>query len=316
MFITIVLFNVFLVSCVWVFCKLTSGICKCSRHLVGKVAIVTGGNTGIGFETAKDLAERGARVILACRNEDRGTTAQNKIRNATGNNDVHFMKLDLASLSSVRAFVENITRTENRLDILINNAGINGSDIVKTGDGLVEGMQINHFGPFLLTYLLLPLLKNSAPSRIINVSSEAHYRAKLDIEDLNMDKKVEKTKSKYEMYSNSKLCNILMTTELSRKLEGTEVTCNALHPGVVNTDILEQIDVPIFKYVLPLVRSFFKTPWEGAQTSIYLAVSPDVKDVSGAYFRDCHIGSCSKEARDSELARKLWEKSVELVGLK
>ncbi|XP_059046730.1 retinol dehydrogenase 11-like [Achroia grisella] len=291
----------------------TLGICYSTKHIYGKVVIVTGGNAGIGYETAKDLAFRGGRIILACRNETRGITARDKIITETGNQDVHFRKLDLLSLKSVREFAEGILNTEKRIDILINNAGIYSSKFVKTEDGLLEGMQANHFGPFLLTCLLLPMIKASAPSRIINVSSVAHSSGKIDIDNLNMEKN--RSFKGHEIYCNSKLCNVLMANELTRRLEGTGVTANSLHPGVVNTEILNSVDNWIAKTALSMLKSQFKTPWEGAQTTIYLAVSPELEGVSGKYFADCHEEKSCKKSRDPELARKLWEVSEKLVHL-
>lgn len=315
--VAVIIFNVVLAAIVYVFNKLTCGFCNCSKHLVGKVVIVTGGNNGIGYETAKDLADRGARVILACRDQVRGITARDNIVAATGNEKVHYMPLDLSSLTSVRRFAEEILKNEKRLDILINNAGIYGSSNLKTEDGLLLGMQTNHFGPFLLTCLLLPLLKSTAPSRIINVSSKAHGRATLDIDNLNMEKETEKTFNKNRVYAVSKLCNVLFTLELSKRLQGTNVTANSLHPGVVNTDIIGDVDSKVIKIIVPFVRSFFKNQWEGAQTSIYLAVSPEVSNVSGKYFRDCRVVNVATEqARDTELARKLWDISEKLVKMR
>lgn len=220
-FIALIVFNVLLLIGLKVYCKLTYGINKCSKHLVGKVVIVTGGNAGIGFETAKDLADRGAKVIIGCRDEGRGTTARDKIILATGNKDVHYKKLDLASFASVRTFADEIIKTEKQLNIFINNAGVLEAKNVQSEDGLSLAMQINHFGPFLLTNLLLPLLKSSAPSRIINVSSMAHRFGKIDFDNLNLEKETEKSFSLMKLYSNTKLCNVLMTVELARVLQGT-----------------------------------------------------------------------------------------------
>lgn len=296
--------------------KLTQGINKSSKHLVGKVVIVTGGNAGIGFETSKDLADRGARVIIACRNEGRGNKARDQIIAATGNQDVHYRSLDLASLTSVRKFADDFNNTENRLDILINNAGVAEGDNVKTEDGLQLGMQINHFGPFLLTNLLLPKLKASAPSRIINVSSIAYRAGVVDFQNLNLEKETDETFSFMKLYSNTKLCNVYMTVELERQLKGTGVTVNCLHPGAVDTNILNGLEKPWVKYLYkPVFRFVSKTSWEGAQTSIYLAVSPEVNDVSGRYFSDCSEQKLTKVARDPEIARKLWEVSERLVKL-
>lgn len=311
---SLILLIIFTYALIYVYAKLSIGICKCSRHLVGQVVIVTGGNAGIGYETAKDFAERGARVILACRNESRGNAAKESIIRATGNSDVHFRHLDFASLSSVRRFVDEINRNENRLDILVNNAAINGSQNVKTDDGLLLGMQTNYFGPFLLTCLLLPLLKSSAPSRVVNVSSMAHGRAYLDLNNLNMEKETKETFNKGKVYAVSKLCNVLFSLELSKRLKGTGVTSNSLHPGVVDTEILNEIDSRLFHILKPLIKPLFKNQRQGAQTTIYMSVSPEVKDVSGKYFRDCKIADLSTEqARDSELARKLWKATEKLL---
>ncbi|XP_047984092.1 retinol dehydrogenase 13-like [Leguminivora glycinivorella] len=304
----------FLIFAFWAYTRITCGICKSSRHLVGKVVIVTGANAGIGFETAKNLAERGARVIMACRNEGRATVARDEIIAATSNLDVHYRHLDLASLKSVREFADNINNTEERVDILINNAAIYGSKLEKTEDGLLLGMQSNHFGPFLLTCLLLPKLKSSAPSRIINVSSIAHEKGIIDFDNLNGEKEMDETIHESKVYALSKLCNILMTVELARQLQGIGVTVNCLHPGVVVTEILNY--VPVIGHLLPILKYFFKDTWEGAQTSVYLAVAPEVASVSGRYFKDCREVKPSKSAQDVYVARKLWEVSEKIVKLK
>ncbi|KAJ8733300.1 hypothetical protein PYW08_001598 [Mythimna loreyi] len=316
MFIILLVLVVFIFVNIKVYYKLTTGICKCSNHLVGKVTIVTGGNKGIGYETAKNLAERGARVILACRNEGLGIAARDKIIKATGNTDVHYRQLDLSSLASVRAFADGVIKTEKRLDILINNAGVFEVDNVKTEDGLLLAVQTNHFGPFLLTNLLLPLLKTSAPSRIINVSSRAHGNGKVQFDNLNAEKETKESYSILNVYSNTKLFNILMTVELTQRLEGTGVTANSLHPGVVETEII-QLKSIWARMLLPPVKYLFKDSWEGAQTSIYLAVSREVDGVSGKYYVDCkETKVLTPLAEDKNLARKLWEVSEKLVGLK
>ncbi|CAH0725165.1 unnamed protein product, partial [Brenthis ino] len=279
--------------------------------MIGKVVIITGGNGGIGFETAKNLAERGARVIIACRSVRRAEDAIKKITEATGNKDVEYRHLDLASFRSVRKFSENILKTEQRLDVLVNNAAAGGLGNYKTEDGNHIGMQVNYFGTFLLTNLLLPILKSSAPSRIINVSSMIHKYAEMNFENLNM----EKYWSDYLVYANSKLYLNLMTIELSRRLQGTNVTVNALHPGVAATKNLRIIKTDI-------IRSFFKffitfmhlNVWEAAQTSIYLAVSPEVQNVSGRYFSNCKEEKPSKLSQDIEVAKRLWNETEKIVN--
>lgn len=314
--ISILILNIVIILGIKVFCKLTYGINKCSRHLVGKVVIVTGGNAGIGFETAKDLADRGARVIIGCRDAGRGTTARDKIISATGNKEVFYKHLDLASLASVRSFADEIIKSEKQLDILINNAGVLETTLSKTEDGLCTGMQINHFAPFLLTNLLLPLLKQSAPSRIITVSSTAHRYGTIDFDNLNLEKETEKSFGMWKLYSNTKLCNVLMTIELARLLEGTGVTANSLHPGAVDTSIANRfMNQPWMKWMkyLKYINFMVRNAWEGAQTPIYLTVSPEVSSVSGRYFAECREQDTGAAAKDTAVARKLWEVSERLV---
>ncbi|XP_047510477.1 retinol dehydrogenase 14-like [Pieris napi] len=309
LFISVITFFAVVVK---IYQKLTCGICYSSAHMVGKVVIITGGNCGIGLETAKNLAERGARVIIACRSIKRATEAKDEIIKATGNTEVVYRHLDLASLRSVREFCEKIYKTESRLDVLINNAGAGGLGNYKTEDGNHVGMQVNYFGPFLLTCLLLPLLKSSAPSRIVNVSSVMHKYADAEVnfENLNM----EKYWSDYLVYANSKLYLNLMTLELSQRLEGTGVTVNALHPGVCATNLFRNIKSRLIRRLVNLSVGFlYQSPWEAAQTSIYLAASRDVKDESGSYFSDCRKTKPSLLSQDAEIAKRLWTESEKLV---
>lgn len=307
---TLSLITTLILVVVKVYQKLSCGICKSSAHMVGKVVIVTGGNCGLGFETAKDLANRGARVILACRSVRRANAAVEKIVSETGNTDVQFRQLDLASLRSVKEFCDNIIKTEKRLDVLINNAGAGGLGNYKTVDGIHVGMQVNYFGPFLLTCKLLPLLKSSAPSRIVNVSSMIHKYGELDFENLNM----EKYWSDYLVYANSKLFLNLMTLELSERLQGTGVTVNALHPGVAATNIFRNIPNDFARRIVEKSIGFmFKGPWEASQTSIYLAVAPEVREVSGKYFSECRETKPSRLSLDSKEAKRLWAESERLV---
>ncbi|KAL0818894.1 hypothetical protein ABMA28_008210 [Loxostege sticticalis] len=288
--------------------KWSCGMCTSDARMTGKVVIVTGANTGIGFETAKDLARRGARIILACRDEGRGTTAMHKIIETTQNKNVVFKQLDLASLKSVRAFAEDVIRTEPAIHVLVNNAGTGKLDNSLTEDSLPIEAQINHFGPFLLTTLLLPLIKASAPSRIVNVSSLLHKVGKVDPESFH--KPAKNSIQHMRVYSNTKLANMLFTRKLSRDLEGSGVTVNCLHPGAVSTDIFRD------KYAISrfFIKLLFKTSFEGAQTSIYLAVAPELENVSGKYFVDCQEAVPSKSAVDDKLADELWELSERVVA--
>ncbi|KAG7483650.1 hypothetical protein MATL_G00040630 [Megalops atlanticus] len=212
--------------------------CKNTTKLHGKTVIVTGGNTGIGKTTALDLARRGARVILACRDQQRAEAAIRDIRRESGNNEVVYMHLDLASLKSVRSFAETFLQTEPRLDLLINNAGIFMSG--KTEDSFGMIFDVNHLGHFLLTLLLLERLKESGPSRVVNVASKAHYFGTIDFNCLSTHNELGVGTSGFEvfkLYSHSKLCNVLFTYELAKRLQGTNVTCYSLHPGAVKTEI-------------------------------------------------------------------------------
>ncbi|XP_023725002.1 retinol dehydrogenase 11 isoform X2 [Cryptotermes secundus] len=291
---------------------MTAGICRSQKQLNGKTAIVTGANTGIGKETALDLARRGAKVILACRDLKNGKIACDEIIARSNNSKVEVRHLDLSSLASVRKFAKDIISTETHLEILVNNAGAGGLGEKRTADGLQIGMQVNHFSPFLLTCLLVGLLKKSAPSRIVMVSSLVHKYAKFDLDNLNS----EKWFNDIQVYNCSKLANILVANELSRKLSGTGVTVNSLHPGVVGTDIMRRMPRFIYYIAKFMISLIFKNPEQGAQTSIYLAVSEDVEGVSGKYFSDCKEATVAKDALDVGLAKKLWEKSEVLVGLK
>lgn len=290
----------------------TTGVCNSGRRMDGKIVIVTGGNTGIGKETAKDLAGRGAKVILGCRDLVKGKQACDEIIRTTGNKQVEVRMLDLCSLKSVRDFAKNFIETEQRLDVLVNNAGAGGLKNVKSIDGLQILMQVNHFGPFLLTCLLVGLLKKSAPSRIVFVSSIMHKYAKLEVDNLNF----EKWFSHQQAYACSKLANVLMANEFARRLKETGVTVNSLHPGAVLTDIWRHFPKKLLAVLKPILKFYFKDSEQGAQTSVYLSVSEEVDGVTGKYFSDCKEMEMSKDAQDEGLAKKVWEKSEVLVGLK
>ena len=203
-----------------------------NAKITGKVVIVTGANTGIGKATVLDLAKRGGKIYLACRSEEKGIAALNEIKEATGNENLHFLALDLTSLDSVREFSKKFHELETRLDILINNAGLL-SPLERTKEGFEINMGVNHLGHFLLTNLLLDLLKVSAPSRIVVVSSDLHRVGNIDKENFNSDKSFA---GSVRAYGNSKLANILFTRKLSKMLQGTGVTVNSLCPGAVNTE--------------------------------------------------------------------------------
>ncbi|XP_060589448.1 retinol dehydrogenase 11-like isoform X3 [Ruditapes philippinarum] len=289
------------------------GKCTSDVDLSGKVAIVTGANTGIGFHTALDFARRNARVILACRDLVKGQMAVDKIQEETGNKNVLVMKLDLSLMKSVREFVKLFEEKETRLDILVNNAGMAGLPLTKTEEGFEVMFATNHFGHFLLTNLLMDLLKKSQPSRVVNVSSLAHNWSKgIDFENL----RAEKDYSIHNCYFDTKLANILFTRELARRTEWTGIYTSALHPGTVRTELLRHL--PLFlKFIGFFVKFFFKTPEEGAQTSIYCSISKDIEGVSGKYYVDCKEAEeqSSEMSKDMGVAKKLWEISEQYTGL-
>lgn len=245
----------------------------------GKIVVITGSNTGIGKETALEMAKRGAKVYLACRNPQRAEDARQEIVEKSNNVNVFAAELDLASMESIRKFVEKFKSQEQRLDVLINNAGLY-CPLQRTRDGFEMQIGVNHLGHFLLTNLLLDILKGSAPSRIVTVSSLLHMFGGIKKYDLNS----EKSYSNYSAYCQSKLANVLFTRALAKKLEGTGVTANCLHPGVVRTEFA-RYDTLLSFLLKPFSWILLRTPKSGAQTSIMLAIDPDLEKVSGKYFR-------------------------------
>ncbi|XP_051891498.1 dehydrogenase/reductase SDR family member 13-like isoform X1 [Pristis pectinata] len=285
--------------------------CRSDTSLKGKTAIVTGANTGLGKATALDLARRGARVILACRSKERAEPAVFDIRKKSGNNQVIFMHLDLASLKSVRAFAETFLQSEPQLHLLINNAGT--GSIGLTADGFNMAWGVNHLGHFLLTNLLLNRLKQCTPSRIIIISSLTYCMGKIDFSNLNTPG--EGFVSGLRNYSFSKLCSTLFARELANRLEGTNVTSYAVHPGFVFTEAFRELGLLIKLVFVPIGFLFFRTPTDGAQTAIYCAVQEGIEKFSGRYFADCEVQKVFPHARDDAVARKVWEISERMAGL-
>ncbi len=282
--------------------------------MTGKTVVITGGNSGIGLETAVALARAGANTVITARDEGRGTAAVTDIRSRSGSSDVGLVVFDLGSLASVRDGAAQIIERCPRIDVLINNAGLVLTERQETVDGYETTFAVNHLGPFLLTELLLDRIKASAPARIVNVSSTAHSTARrgLDFADLQSNNGYRAM----QVYGSSKLANIYFTTELARRLAGTGVTANCLHPGTVATGYGRDGDTKGFlAFGLSLIRPFLMTPEKGAQTSVYLASSPEVADVSGEYFVKCKARTPSKAAQDREAPGRLWEVSETLVAI-
>ncbi|KAM3608791.1 uncharacterized protein V6R79_004796 [Siganus canaliculatus] len=293
---------------------MAGGVCRSKAMLNGKTVLITGANTGIGKETAVDLARRGARVILACRDMDRANKAAAEIKKRSGNDNVVVKKLDLASLQSVRQLAKDVLASEERLDVLINNAGVMSCPKWQTEDGFEMQFGVNHLGHFLLTNCLLDLLKKSSPSRVVNVSSLAHERGQIYFDDINLEKDYKPWKS----YGQSKLANVLFTRELAKRLHGTGVTTYSLHPGVIRTELGRHFwpQIPLWKRVVYTPLMFFiKSPKEGAQTTIYCAVEESLQNESGLYYSDCSPKTAAPQGLDDEAAKKLWDVSASMVGL-
>ncbi|XP_034431547.1 retinol dehydrogenase 12 isoform X2 [Hippoglossus hippoglossus] len=285
------------------------GVCRSPARLDGKTVLITGANTGIGRETARDLVMRGARVIMACRDVEKGEEAAASIRAAYPDADVEVRELDLADTCSIRAFAQEFLREVNRLHILINNAGVMMCPYTKTIDGFEMHIGVNHLGHFLLTSLLIGLLKRSGPARIIVVSSLAHNFGWVRFHDLH-------SQGSYNSglaYCQSKLANVLFTRELARRLKDTNVTVNSVHPGTVNSDLSRHST--LMTIFMTFFSTFVKTPQEGAQTSIYCAVAEELHSVSGKHFSDCAPAFVAPQGRSEETARRLWDISCELLAI-
>ncbi|XP_071778254.1 dehydrogenase/reductase SDR family member 13-like [Centroberyx gerrardi] len=290
--------------------------CVSKAKLHGKTVIVTGSNTGIGKTTAIDLAKRGARVILACRSTQRGEAALHEVKTESGSNEVVFMQLDLGSLKSVHHFAETFLKTEPRLDLLINNAGIYMQG--KTEDGLGMMFGVNHIGHFLLTNLLLERLKECGPSRVVNVASVGHNFGTVDFDCLNTHKALGQGNSFMDglkIYCDSKLCNVLFTHELAKRLQGTKVTCYSLHPGAINSELARNTSSLFQTLMKPITSFFFKNTVQGAQTTLHCTLQEGLEPLSGRYFSNCTVRDVYPKAKDDAAAKKLWELSERLSGL-
>jgi NAD(P)-dependent dehydrogenase (short-subunit alcohol dehydrogenase family) len=277
----------------------------------GKICIVTGANSGIGKETALGLAQMGARVVMVCRNAEKGKAALEEIRRESGSSQVDLLIADMSSQASVRALAEQIQREYPRLDVLVNNAGGAAPGHTLSADGIEMTLATNHLGAALLTLLLLDLLKASAPSRIVNVSStEAQSPSRLDMNDLQFERR---KYSAVAAYRQSKLLMNAFTFELARRLAGTGVTANCLHPGAVATNIWSAI--PIGKLIVALGKPFMLNSKQGAAVSLYLATSPEVAQVSGEYFVKSKPAKSNPLSRDPRLMAEVWLCTEKMTSL-
>jgi len=272
-----------------------------------KICLVTGANSGIGKVMAVGLAMQQATVVIACRNKERGEPALADIKRLSGSDNVELLTADLSSQRQVRELADEFKKGHARLDVLINNAGLMHNKRIMTEDGLELQFAVNYLAPFLLTNLLLDVIRASAPARIINVTSGIHTRGKIDFDDLQMQRRYGYVKA----YGRSKLADVLFTHELADRLAGTGVTVNCFTPGMTRTGLGRYISGPsewVFKRIS-------KSPEEGADTGIFLASSPEVEGVTGKYFHNRKAVESSKLSYDKELSKRLWAVSVELTKL-
>jgi NAD(P)-dependent dehydrogenase (short-subunit alcohol dehydrogenase family) len=264
-----------------------------------KVCIVTGSNTGIGKETARGLLARGATVILACRDLTKAEAARAELAAQTGTDTARVMALDLASVGSIRAFAKQFRKDYERLDVLVNNAGMWTNKRTTTADGFETTFGVNHVGTFLLTRELLPVLEASAPARIVVLSSGLHYRGQMVWDDLQFTKRPFKGPA---AYSQSKLANTLFTKALARRLQGKGVTVNAVHPGVVATEVFRDYPALLVKFF----HLFLLTPEQGAACSLHVATAPELEEQSGLYFEKSKAKEVAAAALDEAAQERLW----------
>ncbi len=281
-----------------------------NNSMQGKTCLITGATNGIGKETALSLAQMGARIVVVGRNRQKSEAVVAEIKQQSGNNAVELLLADLSSQKEVRRLADEVKANYPRLDVLVNNAGGIYTQRQLTVDGLEYTFALNHLSYFLLTNLLLDLLKASTPARIVNVSSGAHQMGKMEFDNLQGEKRY----STMRAYGTSKLENILFTYELARKLEGTGITTTVMHPGGVATGFGHN-NAGIFSVVVKFFHLFSRTPAKGAETVVWLASSPDVEGATGKYYYDLKEIKSNAESHDQAKAQKLWQMSQKLTGL-
>jgi retinol dehydrogenase 14 len=275
----------------------------------GKTCMITGATSGLGRASAIELGKMGARLVLVCRNRERGGELVREIQ-CNGNRDAELMVADLESQDQIRKLAGDFLATDQPLHVLLNNAGVFHLKRTVTRDGIESVFAVNHLAYFLLTMLLLDRIKQSAPARIVNVSSDLHKRASIKFDDLGG----ERSYGAMSSYGQSKLGNVLFTYELARRLQGTGVTVNCVHPGGVATNLANS-NGAMARAAWQVIGLFLKGPETGAQTQVYLAASPAVEGVTGQYFIDRRAVRSSEESYNAEVARKLWEVSARMTGL-
>ena len=281
-----------------------------ASSMKNRICLVTGATNGIGFAASMQLAKLGATVIVTGRNPQKTDATVASIRQATGNKNIESLVADLSSLQQVRGLAQAFLSRYDKLHVLMNNAGVWVTQRAVSADNFELTFAVNHLAPFLLTHLLLDTIKASAPARIVNVSSQAHWRGDLNFDDLQS----EKSFSGWTCYATSKLANILLTAELARRLEGTGVTANSLHPGVVATGLLDS-NKGLTPWIAKLIKPFLWTPERGAATCTYLAASSQIEGITGKYFDNCREAPVSTAAQNARTSQRLWQISEQLVGL-
>jgi NAD(P)-dependent dehydrogenase (short-subunit alcohol dehydrogenase family) len=287
-------------------------------EMQGKICIITGSNSGIGKETAVSLAKMGATVVMVVRNKERGEKVQKEIMNQSGSNSVDLMICDLSSMESIRHFAEEFRKKYQRLDVLINNAGAVYNKREITPEGFERTSAVNYLGPFLLTHELLDMLKSSAPSRIINVSSGLAKDGKVDLDDLQGENVIGKkaySHARSPFYASTKLMLILYTYELARRLKSSGVTANVLFPGFTATNLGKNSGSLRSSIMFKMVRPMQQSAKKGAETSIYLASSDEVKVITGKCFEKKKETKTCPASYDEDLQRRLWIKTENLLGL-
>ena len=282
-----------------------------NENLENKVCLITGATNGIGEEAAKELNKMGAEIVFVARNQEKGNKLKEELLKDTGR-EATMIIANLSSQDEVKKAAEEFLALGKPLDILLNNAGIMNRKRNETIDGLEEVFSVNHLAYYTFTLMLAEKLKQTAGARVVNVASGAHQFVK----DMNFDDlQSEQTYKPMQVYGQSKLANILFTKTLSKKLSNFDITVNCLHPGFVSTGIGSNNNKTLWTFLMFLAKPFARKTDKGAETSVYLCCSPEVKDVSGEYFVDCKVEKISEAAKSSEQAEKLWKISSELTGL-